>query len=368
MKLNWFDKIILILNILAIGSLLAAYGASYVNPEQFWPLAFFGLGLPVIILFNIIFVVFWLLRRKWLFLLSLASIILGWAQVHKMFALNLGTDRPEGTKVIKLMSYNVRGFNRYGESDGLPKKENILKLIKSHAPDIITFQEFFTSTHKLHQNLERLQAIGYPYLHFERLFSYKNQAFWGIAVFSKFPILSSGRLEFPTRNTNNNGCVYADLLIDGQKLRIYNLHLQSINLSREEHAFAEQFREETINDVKSLGQITNKLRMAFVKRSRQALAIRDQIRESPFPLILTGDFNDTPHSFAYHQLSKGLKDVFLECGFGLGGTYAGPFPSFRIDFILTSPSIPAVKYHALEETFSDHYPLVYEFEVPQEQN
>ena len=74
-------------------------------------------------------------------------------------------------------------------------------------------------------------------------------------------------------------------------------------------------------------------------------------------MILCGDFNDTPLSYTYRQLSRKLTDSFIEKGRGIGNTYIGEFPSFRIDYVLHSPTLYTVGYTREDITLSDHYPI-----------
>jgi endonuclease/exonuclease/phosphatase family metal-dependent hydrolase len=81
------------------------------------------------------------------------------------------------------------------------------------------------------------------------------------------------------------------------------------------------------------------------------------IEQSPYPVIICGDFNDTPSSYTYHQLSEGLIDAFKESGNGIGHTYGGALPSFRIDYILHDERFKSTRFNTIRSKFSDHYPI-----------
>jgi len=83
----------------------------------------------------------------------------------------------------------------------------------------------------------------------------------------------------------------------------------------------------------------------------------DHIYDCPYPVVLAGDFNDTPVSYAYNQTRKYLTDSFVESGSGVGCTYIGDFPSFRIDYVFHSEEIESANYTTLDYHFSDHKPV-----------
>ena len=113
--------------------------------------------------------------------------------------------------------------------------------------------------------------------------------------------------------------------------------------------------EELKKNVLSIGK---RLKNSFSKRAVQVEAIKIHINKSPYPVILCGDFNDTPNSYAYHKLSNGLKDAFVEQGVGLGRSYNGNFPSLRIDYILYSPELNIHSFNTKNVKLSDHFPIL----------
>jgi endonuclease/exonuclease/phosphatase family metal-dependent hydrolase len=100
-----------------------------------------------------------------------------------------------------------------------------------------------------------------------------------------------------------------------------------------------------------------KFRIAAQRRARQAEALKKEIEDSPYKVIVCGDFNDTPTSYTYRTVSSGLKDAFISGGVGMSGTYAGKLPSFRIDYILYDKKFSSANYEVVKEELSDHYPV-----------
>jgi endonuclease/exonuclease/phosphatase family metal-dependent hydrolase len=148
-------------------------------------------------------------------------------------------------------------------------------------------------------------------------------------------------------------------LIDQDTFRVYNCHLQSVNLDSEQYQILDSLKfrydDEQIAEIRD---ISGRLRDAFIKRAAQADIIKADISTCPHPVIVCGDFNDTPVSYTYRTIRDGLLDAFSESGWGLGRTYNGEFPSFRIDYILHSESIEALYFSREKIMLSDHFPII----------
>lgn len=223
-------------------------------------------------------------------------------------------------------------------------------------PQIVCFQEFYTDEEGIFENIDRirrqLQTSGY---HFEKVFS-KDQHHWGIATFTSYPIVSSGRIDLD--NSLRNIAMYTDIKVGEQVIRVYNLHLQSIHFQPEDYQYLEKVKEKKKPDINSSKKILSKLKYAFIKRAVQAEIIAEHIKNCSLPVIVCGDFNDMPVSYAYQTIANGLQDAFVEAGTGLGITYAGFLPAFRIDYILFHKTLSAQDYFTIKKKYSDHYPIV----------
>ena len=225
------------------------------------------------------------------------------------------------------MSYNVRLFNVYKWIDNKNIKNEIVDYINTVQPNILCLQEFYAPN--------ELPNIQLPYQHIG-LQSQKKQ--WRMATYSSFPIINKGTVSI-NGERKNNICIYSDVVTENDTIRLYNIHLASNWFRPSDYSFMQNptlEREELKKNVLSIGK---RLKNSFAKRAEQVETIKKHVNKSPYPVILCGDFNDTPNSYAYHQLSNGLKDAFVEKGIGLGRSYNGKFPSLRIDYILYSPEL-----------------------------
>jgi len=357
--LTFIDKLFLWINIFLCACILISYLAPVVNPTKFWPVAFFGLAYPYLLLGNALFIIYWLVRKRlWLFL-SVISIAIGWEILNQ----NIGL-RPSRSysytynpNLIKLMTYNVHNFKRYGSKNDISTKQDILQIIKDERPDIIGFQEFYTRNKGQYDMLDSIQRImNSNNFYFMSVVSNRSEAI-GMALFSKFPILSHGMVQLASSRASENQCIYADVRKGDKTFRVYSVHLQSIRFDPEDYRYLNNVSPEEGKPEGSAMRLGAKLKTAFQKRSEQVFKVKNHAAACPYPYLITGDFNDTPTSYAVNQMAKGLKNAFVEKGSGLGRTYNGSFPNYQIDYIMTSPQFDVSDYHIIEKRLSDHYPV-----------
>lgn len=356
-KLSVLNRIVLWFNYFAIIALLASIAAKYVSPQIFWFIAFFGLAFPYIIVLNVLFSVFWLIQFRRLALLSVIAIALSFFTLNSFVQISLS--QTTSNSDIKITSYNSMLFDLYNWSKNKKSRHLIINSLQETNPDILCLQEFYNSNNPdgMHNVDTILNAFNYKYHHVEyTTIAYKHNHF-GIATFSKYPIVNMGKIIFNTRS--NNICIYTDLLINKDTVRVYNMHLQSISFSKKDYKFIDDVQDEddAQDELENSKSILRRLKRAFVKRASQAEKVATSIKDCRYKIILCGDFNDTPASYTYRLISKGLKDAFVEKGKGLGITYAGKFPQFRIDYILHSKEFKCYDFVRSEETFTDHYPI-----------
>ncbi len=252
-------------------------------------------------------------------------------------------------------------FDLYNWSKNAQTRNIILTNLAEENPDILCLQEFYTSEEKGDfNNIDTVtHLLNTKNSHVEYTITLRGNDHWGIATFTKYPIIKKGKIEFNTRS--NNLCIYTDVLINTDTVRIYNMHLQSISFTKADYKFMDQIQSDTTDtkdEVEKSKSILRRLKRAFVKRATQSEIIATHIETCPYKVIVCGDFNDTPASYVYNTIRGDLKDAFIESGSGFEQTYAGKFPRFRIDYILHSKEFNSKNYHHITETQTDHYPVV----------
>ena len=181
-----------------------------------------------------------------------------------------------------------------------------------------------------------------------------------IWLLSRYPILQHGTLG--AEATRQKFALWADIKVDQDTFRVFALHLQSNKITNEAEELMEEIRFQEKETWVQMKDILSKYRKATAIRADQARMLRTYIVESPFPVIVCGDFNDTPQSNAYQVISEGLHDSFVDAGKGIGTTYAGHLPALRIDYLMCSPSFKVKSHKVLDWDYSDHYPVIAEFQ------
>lgn len=356
--LPFFDRLILWINYGLCGALLISYLAPVVNPATCWPVAFFGLAYPPLLLANVILIVYWLLRKNKWALLSTVCILIGWNVLNNNIGFRLpvtNVAKPDST-AIRVMNYNVHDFKKYGADNDISTKHEILDIIEHEQPDIIGFEEFYTRKKGQYDLLDSIKKILKTDHSYFRPFLGGEKEGMGMALFSKYPIVNTG-LIWLNENFNLNQCIYIDVKKGPAIFRVYIIHLQSIKFDPEDYKYLDGISKKGRTDMLSSRRIGSKLKRAFIKRSEQVARLKKQLATCPYPYIVTGDFNDTPSSFAVSQMSEGLKNAFRQKGAGLGRTYNGDFPNYQIDYILTTKQFDVLTYGVIRKKLSDHYPI-----------
>lgn len=337
---------LLFLNLIAIAALGISYVSVYISPEKLWVAAIFGLAFPYLVVLNLVFIVLWILIKPWFTLFSILTILIGYVQLGNYLQFS---GKQTSEKGIKITSYNVKYF--MGNTD-YPNKENadhILTFLRQNNADIICLQEVRLNKRQIFDiNNTKIGDINHMQL------AHSSNA-GGQLTMTRFPILNMGEIRF--RNSGNM-IIYTDMLINSDTVRVFNCHLQSYRLHKSEINALDSIDFDT--DTKSKQQfleLESKFKEALIKRAEQAATLREYIDESPYPVIVCGDFNDTPVSFTYHMVRGNLEDSFTQSGKGTANTYNGKLPSFRIDYILYSPKFTSYNFEVSSLNHSDHYPI-----------
>lgn len=358
---SFFWKFLLFINVLSVIGLLSSYGAWYISPDKFWIFAFFGLAYPVFLIINVGFVILWLILWKRYIFISLISILAGLNSLLTIYPFHLSHQRGSTGMPVKVVSFNVHHFYGNQRAESIPEsRSKVTEFLTEQESDIICIQEFFAIGDDFSETLAKFtKSIKLDYNSFKNYKDFYNKRkIVAIATFSRYPIVNSGNFMLQDRLLY---ALFSDIAINGDTIRVYNLHLESIRFGNDDYSFYAQLTDPD-KEVTPLKEGSKrmiwKIRKAFILRSEQVHILAKHIAVCPYPVILAGDFNDTPSSYTYHQLISGLSDSYNEAGNGFfEGTYAGKLPSFRIDYILHSREFQALTYKKIDVDLSDHYPI-----------
>jgi len=343
--------------------LILSYISVYVNPERSWFFAFFGLGYPFLLVGNIVFIIFWIVKKKKFFLVPLITVLIGWTYISSLVQISFKSNNAEKStdSEFSIISYNIRLFDLYDWIKGENTSGKIFDFIKSKSSDIICFQEYYTTVNGEISESKISNLLENKYNSHINYAIENSKSNYGIATYSKYPIVNRGVIQF---KNSSNSSIYTDVVVNSDTIRIFNCHLQSIRFNRNNYSFISNSKELNDEDrMKEIKDISSRLRDAFIKRAGQAKILSQHIRNSPYPVMVCGDFNDVPVSYTYHVIKKDLKDSFTEAGAGIGNTYLGKFPSFRIDYILHSKDVECIEYKIPLIELSDHYPVTGRFKL-----
>jgi len=322
---------------------LTAYVCPYINPADFRWIAFIGTAFPWLLLANVLLLALWAWRLNRFALYHLGVIIFGWQHVTGFIGFNFGKETvPESA--ITVATHNLGGmFLGKKVTDALREKMTTAyagHLQENGFPDILCTQETSGKFYRL-----LAQKMGY-----EHTFNLKK----GTVILSRYPMEAGGDIPF---GKTSNSSIWVDIRIGKRLLRVYNLHLQSNSVTSTTEKVIDEGELDEGETWNTIGKVLGKVGNATSLRAEQALLLREHIAACKYPVIVCGDFNDTPNSFVYATLSEGLTDTFREKGGGLGTTFGGALPFLRIDYVLIDPALTNYSCRTVRSDFSDHYPV-----------
>lgn len=253
------------------------------------------------------------------------------------------------------MTYNVHLFDWFNRDNPQLKRDKIIKLIAENSPDVLCIQEFFHNPKKKFNTLDSIRLQNnFDYFYFDTYNENNNKKGFGMIILSRFPIVNKGKFEF--EHSRGNSALYVDVLKGNDTIRIYNVHLESNRFHQEDFEVFYVSEQENLKN-KNWKTVIKGLRTSAQLRAKQADEVLLHIKQCHYPVIVCGDFNDTPTSYAVNCISRHLKDAFLQKGIGIGQTYNGLAPSFRIDYIMHSDSFETTDFETHPEEYSDHHPV-----------
>lgn len=348
--------------VFAILFLLGAY-VIYFDPKGWWFLGLLTIGLPYLFLVLLIFFIFWLIARKSWALISLIAIALAWSPVGNIIPLNLSSsfNMQKDSGSMRILDWNIEHFDILDHKTHPEIKQKMLDLINEYDPDVACFQEMVgsekpTAINYVQDIASRLKFTDYYYA-FDPRWNFDQDHHFGIIILSKYPIIKRQMInKYPY--DYNSIYEYVDLLVHGDTVRLFNIHLQSLRFTGSNINY---LNNPTINgdsDLVESKTIISKLKKGFLKRSVQADNIRLCIDSSTYPVIVCGDFNDVPNSYAYSKIGEGLQNAFVKKGRGIGRTFTSIAPTLRIDNIFVDKRFTVTQFSRRPVRLVDHFPIV----------
>jgi len=357
--LTFLRRFLLLINLGVVVVSLPILLVAWISPDRAWPLIFYPYLMLPLLLLHLAFAVWWALGRHKVYSLISVAVVLGGWPLHRTQWQEPG--RSKGNDELTIMSYNIGHF-REAERFGIAEpacKDAIIQLIAGEGIDILCLQEYHSSDRGKGGVTDRIfRECGMLQGYFQRIGGEGSDVRSGMAIFSRHPIVLRRFVPFPGE-ISVTSCQLADIRIGNDTLRVINFHLQSNLIQKSELAEIEAFSQDPKSEkTGNVRTVLGKIRHAARLRAQQAEHVGRLVRESPHPVVLCGDLNDLPSSYAYWQVRAHLRDTYMEAGQLLGNTFAGGFPSFRIDHIFADPKLRVTRHKVIRQRYSDHYPVL----------
>ncbi len=350
--MKYLRGILITINILCLFGLIASYTGYYINPNEYWYISVMGLGYYMWVAANILFVIIWILLKWKNALASLLVLLIGFSFHAKMITINTPSFEKGG---IRIMSYNIQLFKFYDWKKNEKQRDKILHFIEDNPSDIYCFQEYFQTRDSEFVTTPLLNNIlPNHHMHFEPGVIKLNNHEYGMATFTKYPIINRGKIIIDSTSNRTNLVIYTDVLMNSDTVRIYNVHLASNHLNTNE---VDTMMSTSGKSVSIAKKWLKKLKNGYKRRYNQINTLMNHVNQCKYPCIMAGDFNDTPISYTYKKANEKFTDSFREAGNGIGSTYNGNLPLLRIDYIFHSTKFKCKKFKVHSVSVTDHYPI-----------
>ena len=340
-------------NIATVILMLCAGFSDRINPSEFPMLSCLNLAFPVFLVVNLLFLFFWLTfkwRKVWIPIVGYA---LAYLPITLYMPLNMHQEVADGS--IKIVSYNVCQYGgNFKYKEGF---DTVYNYLKRQAADIVCLQEDADTWRRF--VFQRYKKI-YPY-NDTTVFRDNALGMNAVGIHTRFPIIRKERIAY---ESEANGSVAYYLKLDnGDTLLVINNHLEGTHLSKEDRAnytrmIKGKMERDTVREESML--LLEKLARSASKRAPEADIVHRYIESHrQYPIIVCGDFNDSPISYSRRTIAQGLQDCFVESGKGIGLSYNQKGFFVRIDHILCSEYFEPQKCEIDSKMdASDHYPML----------
>lgn len=341
-KISTISIIVHIIGIISSVLLVLSTFSGFFKPSKHAFIACIGILFVYLFIVTFLYFIFLVVKRKKIAIPIMIVLFLGLPSISRNVNIFNKASDNQGN-AITVVSFNVKNLSNSNKNLGKDEiADKIFNKIEDCNADIIMVQEYYGDEDYLLDILKKRTNTNY-HCYTKYYASSRNC----IAILSKYKIFNIESI----RDNMKSFALYCDMEYNGDTIRLINTHLQSIHYD--------------INDLNSATESTDKakhvffglyksLSKAFSAREKQTDIMSEIIKESPYRIILCGDFNDTPNSYTYRQINKYLTDVFVESGSGFGFTFK-EIPFIRIDYMFHSNGIMAVEYDIIRaDGISDH--------------
>ncbi len=342
---------------------LAGANIQYFSTSRWWFIGVLALILPYIILLLILFFAGWLIAKSVWLLLPVITLAFGWHAIENIMPFNSSSvfNIKKDTNTLRVMSWNVEQFDIQQYKLHPEIKVQMLKIINQYKPDIACFQEMvggdYNKTINYLGDFKRALKFDNYYYTYDVRMDFDGQHHFGIITFSRYPFINKKTVSSYPFNYNST-FQYTDVIAGSDTVRVFNIHLQSLKFTTRNLHYLDHPKLNKDTTFFESKNILKKLKHAFLKRAVQAEKVKAELNNCPYPVVVCGDFNDVPNSYAYKTIGKNLQDAFVEKGVGSGRTFSGITPTLRIDNIFTDKEFIVTQFTTIHKRLSDHFPII----------
>lgn len=365
-------KILITLNLLtAAFFLVGCYSELFFS--AWWPVGFLTLSLFYLLVILLLFFLFWVFIKPVWTSIFIVTVALTFNHIRNIVPFRFSSmfNMQKKPDELRVMSWNVAQFDIMKFKAKPGTYNEMISLINEFKPDIACFQEMVSGDTLADLNTAYYRKYSFysifdfaHKLNFAQYFysynfkeNFLDQQHFGIVIFSKYPIINKQTISnFP--HDYNSIFQYADFVKQGDTIRVFNCHLQSLRFSPNNLKYIKNPSIKTDTDLEKSKNLLTKFKKGFLKRQLQADLVSAEIDKSPYPVIICGDFNDVPNSYPYETIGSGLQDAFVKKGAGIGRTFSGISPTLRIDNIFVDKRFMVNQFTRVQKKLSDHFPII----------
>ena len=356
--------VFLVFDVLLLVIFTAGYSARWIDPRTLWWPQLCAIALPFISIFLLPALLVSLgAKHRVQAAVHLPFIILAFIRFTSFGSPDVAPAGPDTR--LTIASYNLGQFDHFSQAVQAQKLGELLLWLH---PDIIGLQEFMVRFRG-----ESLRIRNMPYIanKIDSL-GYQSVATDVHDVRNTFqPILTriraveqveQERVILAEEGYPEMGVMRMRFRWRDREAVLYNVHLRTFGEKK-------PWLEENMSPLSFRFWLfyLRQYREAFLYRAWQADQIRAMMEQERSPLIVSGDFNSTPHNWAFYHLSQGMKDVFKEAGSVRITSYHTKFSLARIDHMLVSPHWEVYRAEIPHLEYSDHRPLLVQLGWPEGQ-
>lgn len=340
-------KIPFLVSILSVISYLCVF----IPPKSFWPAGILTYAIPVLIIINICLIIPLILTKSKKIIWPVLSLIFGYYFIDISYNFPIDVDSKNKGETFTVMSFNAKLFRVSNSYENFSLE--MIEWAVNDSSNIKCFQEYSYNRKWKDLNITK-KMIENDYNEFVFIGKVPDVDHnSGLAIFSLFPIVNKDSIIFNKNSVNN--CIYVDLEINNDTVRVYNVHLSSMKIPVSEY-------KNTNNIIYKLRGLLYKLKIGSIKRNQEIELLVEHCEKCPYPFVICGDFNETPYSYNYRKLRRYYQNSFESAGSGFGFSSNIGFLFLRIDHHFVNQSINPVIY-LVDKTMdiSDHFPIKGEY-------